>query len=184
MSLCIQMQMPALTCTGPCRACCLAAEQGSHAVSPWHARPAAPGSCCCPRNSGDCRYYIPPGRHGPSSGSARSSWGCPAVKERNLTLRQKNLRGKAFTWAALPTSRVFVYCSPEDLFSKECFSIDLAWCEKRHCLMNSLPPPSQRLGDLGPLGTKSKILAWPSKDLLSSLGTAAFRPGAYCPFGL
>lgn len=134
--------MPTLTCTGPCRACCPTAGQGSHAVSPWHARPAALGSCCCLRNSHDYPHYTPPGRHGPSSGSARSSWGCPGVRERTLTERQKNLGGKAFTWAALSTSGVFVYCSPADPFSKEHFSADLAWCEKRHCLTN-LPPTTQ-----------------------------------------
>lgn len=135
--------MPALTCTGPCRACCPEAEQGSHAVSPWHARPAALGSCCCPRNSRDYRHYTPPRRHGPSSGSARSSWGCPGVRERILTEGQKNLaRGKGLHLGCPSHLGVFVYCSPADLFSKEHFSVDLAWCEKRHCLM-SLPPTTQ-----------------------------------------
>lgn len=87
-------KMLALTCTGPCQACCPAAGQGSHAESPWHARPAALGSCCCPRNSRDYRHCTPPGRHGPSSGSAHSSWGYPEGRERTLAERQKNLRGK------------------------------------------------------------------------------------------
>ena len=119
--------MPVLTCTGPCQACCPAAEQGSHVVSPWHARPAALGSCCCPRNSHDYRHYTPPRRHGPSSGSARSSWGCPGVRERTLTEIGRR------TWGERP--------SPGLPFPPRSL-VDLAWCEKRHCLMN-LPPTTQ-----------------------------------------
>lgn len=129
---CIPMQAlekrakgPALTCTGPCPACSPAAGQGSHAVSPWHARPAAPGSCCCPRNSRDCRHYTPPGRHGPSSGSAHSSWGCPGVRERTLTERQKNLGGgEAFTWAALSTFES-LYIVPQQISFQRSTSVSI-----------------------------------------------------------
>lgn len=119
-------KMPALTCTGPCRACCPAAEQGSHAVSPWHARPAALGSYCYPRNLRDYRHYTPPRRHGPSSGSARSSWGCPGVRERTLTERQKNLGGggKAFTWAALPISES-LYIVPQQISFQRSTSVSI-----------------------------------------------------------
>lgn len=77
-------KLSVLTCTGPCPACCPARGQGSCAVSPWRAKQAAPGSCCCPQNSGGCPCCIPPGRRGPSSGSAHSSWGYPGVKEGSL----------------------------------------------------------------------------------------------------
>ena len=76
-----------------------------------------------------------------------------------------------------------VYIVPQQISAQGHFSVDLAQREKRHCLMNLLPPPSLRPGDLGPLGTESKILAWPSKDLLSLI-TAGFGSFPYCPFGL
>jgi hypothetical protein len=85
---------------------------------------------------------------------------------------------KAFTWAALPTSPMgLCILFPSRDLVKGHLSVHLAWCERKHCPITSLLPPSQTLG---PSWAQSQRL-WhgPYRDLLS-LGTAALGSGSCC----